>query len=273
VRARGIHIDDNALVEPEIIDLTTTTIGRPSAQSLLLTPRFHGQALSTATGFIVRSRRGPLLITNRHVVTGRHQETNEPLSPTGGLPNELGIVHNHERGLGYWSERVEELITADGLPRWIEHPTLGSRADVVAIHLENLDGVAIYPVDLVQREPDISVGPADVVSVVGFPFGLRAGSGSYAIWATGFVASELGIDYEGLPLFLVDCRTREGQSGSPVIAYRSGAVPLTNGNTAILRGTATVFLGVYSGRINHASDLGRVWKVEAVRALVEIAGA
>lgn len=118
-------------------------------------------------------------------------------------------------------------------------------------------------------DPAILCGPADPVSVVGFPFG-RAAGGSLAIWATGFIASEPGIDQDQLPLFFVDCRTRPGQSGSAVIAYRNGgAVSMENGSTAVRTGVMCRFLGIYSGRINAESDIGMVWKAAAIKELVD----
>ena len=44
---------------------------------------------------------------------------------------------------------------------------------------------------------DIQFGPADTVSVVGFPFGMTAG-GAFGVWATGFLPSEPDVDYNGL---------------------------------------------------------------------------
>ena len=69
---------------------------------------------------------------------------------------------------------------------------------------------------------------------------------------------------------LVDCRTRPGQSGSPVIAYRSGgAVRKVDGNTAIYTGPTWRLLGLYSGRINEQSDIGIVWKLSCIMKLIE----
>ena len=230
--------------------------------------QFNGQALSTGTGFVVRSQNGPLLITNRHNVTGRHQETNEPLSPTGGIPNELVIIHNQHDNLGHWIPKTERLLDGDD-PLWHEHPDLGARADFVALPLTELDDVAIYEYDLIDTGPKIMVGPADAISVVGFPFGVQAG-GSLAVWATGFMASESFVNFQNLPVFLVDCRSRQGQSGSAVIAYRSGGmVAMEDGGSAAFDGPVTRFLGIYSGRINLESDLGVVWKASAIRELVE----
>lgn len=242
-------------------------IAKPSVQSLLIEMQFNGQALATGTAFVVETSKGPHLITNRHNVTGRNQETGQPLSKTGGIPNQLVIVHNQKGKLGHWVPRLEQL-EANGAPRWVEHPTLGSRADFVALKLTALDDVELYPHELASPGPEIQVGPADTVSVIGFPFGLTAG-GALAVWATGFVASEPDIEFNNLPILLIDCRSRQGQSGSPVLAYRSGgAVPTTDGNTSIFTGPVQRLMGIYSGRVNAESDLGFVWKASAIQELV-----
>ena len=151
---------------------------------------------------------------------------------------------------------------------WIEHPTLGAKSDFVALQLRELDDVHLYPYDMVNTGPNLKVGPADSVSVVGFPFGLQVG-GSMAIWATGFMASEPDININNLPVFLIDCRSRQGQSGSAVIAYRSGGmVAMQDGSSAAFSGPVTKFLGIYSGRINAESDLGIVWKASSIQELV-----
>jgi len=138
----------------------------------------------------------------------------------------------------------------------------------VALPLSVQDDIELYPYNIGPGGPNIVCGPADPVSVIGFPFG-RSSAGSLAIWATGFIASDPDIDYDNLPQFLIDCRSRPGQSGSPVVSYRSGgAVAMEDGGSAIFSGPVAKFLGVYSGRINEQSDLGRVWKVAAVREVV-----
>lgn len=244
-------------------------IAKPSVQSLLIEMQFNGQALATGTAFVVDTAKGPHLLTNRHNVTGRHQETGAPLSKTGGVPNHLVIVHNQKEKLGHWVRRLESLLT-NGASRWVEHPTLGPKADFVALKLTALDDVALYPHELlVAQGPEIHVGPADPVSVIGFPFGLAAG-GTLGVWATGFVASEPDINFNDLPILLIDCRSRQGQSGSPVLAYRSGgAVATTDGNTSLFTGPVQRLMGIYSGRINTESDLGIVWKTGAINELIQ----
>lgn len=245
-----------------------TQITRPSVQSLLIEMQFNGQSLSSGTAFVVDTPKGPHLLTNRHNVTGRNQDTGAPLSKTGGIPNHIVVLHNKKGQLGTWVPRLEHLYD-NNAPRWIEHPKLGPKADFVALPLQALDDVDLHPYDPFNPGPPIHVGPADPISVIGFPFGMTAG-GVFGVWATGFLASEPDIDFNNLPIQLIDCRSRQGQSGSPVIAYRSGGgVALKDGSTGMFSGPVERFIGIYSGRINAESDLGIVWKASAICDLIK----
>jgi hypothetical protein len=241
-------------------------IREASIKSLFLEVYFQEQKISTGTGFLAATRSGTVLLTNRHIVTGRHQTTDKPLSKMGAIPDRLVIHHNKKGKLGDKESKIEILLNEDGQPRWIEHPQLGARADFVALPLTDLTNIEIYTYDPANPGPEISIGPAEIVSVVGYPFGLSF-AGKLAIWATGFVATEF------LPQsinFLIDCRTRQGQSGSAVIAHRNGGlVQYADGATGIGSGPAVRFLGIYSGRVNEESDLGIVWRAEALAQLID----
>lgn len=247
---------------------TQTYIRKPSVQSLFIEMNFNGIKLSFGTAFVVDTAKGPHLITNRHNVTGRDQNTGQPLSSTAGIPNQMTILHNASTGLGFWQSVVEPLFKPDGSPCWVEHPTLGARADFVALPLAQTAGITLIPHLLTHTGPDFIVGPAEIVSVIGFPFGMAAG-GVFAVWATGFVASEPDVDINGLPVMYIDCRSRQGQSGSPVLAYRSGGTAhMRDGSTAMIAGEFSRFIGIYSGRINKDSDIGIIWKTSAIAELV-----
>jgi hypothetical protein len=63
------------------------------------------------------------------------------------------------------------------------------------------------------------------------------------------------------PAFLIDYRTRPGQSGSAVIAYRPADYRRQDEGRILSTITVTKtweFLGIYSDRVNAESDLGRV---------------
>ena len=181
---------------------------KASVMSLLIEMRFGDQPLGTATGFVCSSPIGPVLVTNWHIVSGRRLDTKQPLDlRTAAIPDNLRILHNRANHLGSWVWKTEPLYR-ETTPRWIEHPRLGDRADIAALPLTDLDEVEVVPYDLTGG-PALMYRPSDAISVVGFPFGLQAG-GSLAVWATGFVASEPQVDFDSLPIFLIDCRTREG---------------------------------------------------------------
>jgi hypothetical protein len=133
--------------------------------------------------------------------------------------------------------------------------------------LQDLSGVVAAPYARQENYPDIAVKVAEPVSVVGFPMSQSAGA-MLAIWCTGYIASEPGQDFAGQPKFLIDCRTREGQSGSPVIAYRNGPFSSQTGSLVIGSGFAVRPLGVYTGRIHVGADIGVVWKWPIVEELM-----
>lgn len=246
-------------------------LARPSVQSLFIQTQHNGQPLTSATGFVVQSRYGPVLLTNRHVLTGRDQNTGQPLAPQGQTPTEVVIIHNRKEAVGQWLARMEPLY--DGpVRRWFEHPEFGERMDVAALRLTALTDVSIYAHDLAEPAAGSSLllGPSDPVSIVGFPFGHVEGGDMLPTWATGFLASEPVQNFAGLPIQLVDCRTTFGQSGAPVIAYRSGGEQLLeDGNWAQFDGPVMRLVGLYGGRVTAASDLGVVWKTQAIRDLVD----
>lgn len=242
-------------------------IERQSVQSLFIEMLFNETGLSTGTAFIVDAPRCRVLVTNRHNVTGRRQDNNQPLSRHGGVPNKIRVWHNDVIGLGNWRAFDYPLYNNDDVPLWVEHPVLGAGADFVALPIQIPDFAAVYPYSLAPPRQELLVRASDPLSIIGFPFGQAAG-GMFGIWVTGFVASELEVNYGGKPIFLIDSRTRPGQSGSPVIAARRGMIQYKKGDIDV-GGEAVEFLGIYSGRINDESDLGFVWKRAAIKELVD----
>jgi hypothetical protein len=92
--------------------------------SLLVEMTRGDTILGNGTGFVVKSARGAVLLTNRHVVTGRKPD-GTPLIPDGLTPTGLRIGQNKKGHLGSWVFKDEPLYD-QGHPRWIEHPRLGS---------------------------------------------------------------------------------------------------------------------------------------------------
>ena len=253
-----------------------------SLRSLAVLARANGIAVGNATGFVVIHGGEPYLVTNWHVVTGRNPETGQALSETSAVPDELAVLHHLAHTPGSWEYRRQALYGEDGDPLWLEHPTHGQRVDVIAVPLgPDTDGVNLFAYDPARPGPSIIYGSSNAVSIIGFPFGRTAGGG-LGIWVQGTIATEPSIDYQdeehgGVPLpclpvpfrVLLDSRTRMGQSGSPVIVYRTDGY-ITEAGSMINNGVpAERFIGVYSGRINSESDLGFVWKARALSEILD----
>jgi S1-C subfamily serine protease len=241
----------------------TINLPRASFASLLVEMRKGGKSLGTATAFIVERDAKRYLVTNRHVVRGE-QPSALPL-----LPTEL-MVQQHVAGqLGTWTPRTETLY-AEGNPRWYEHPARPLHIDVAVLPLLDDSGIDVYGYDPWATNRILSAQLSEPLNIIGFPFGVTSG-GALGIWVRGFIAADIALDWNDLPCFLVDSRTRSGQSGSPVIAYSpaGAATHVASGGLATLPHDLEEFFGVYSGRINAESDLGIVWKAHVVCEIIE----
>ncbi|MHB1783097.1 MAG: trypsin-like peptidase domain-containing protein [Acidimicrobiales bacterium] len=247
-----------------------TNVARPSVASLILQPQVNGLTLGVATGFVVVEGSSHFLITNRHVVRGRdNNASGASLHPSGAWPDTIVIMHHVANQLGSWQPRLEPLYDALGTPLWLEHPVYRGAVDVIALPLTNTIGCDFYPHDPRGCGVSLAVGVTRSLFIVGFPFGVTGG-GALGVWVQGTVATEIEMDWGELPTFLIDSRTRQGQSGSPVIAFHSGgAAAMEDGSTSVGLSQAERFMGVYSGRINAESDLGIVWKRSVVVEILD----
>jgi hypothetical protein len=228
----------------------------------------------SGTAFIASNGPGSFLVTNWHVLTGSNPETGEQ---RGYIPDTIWVDF-HSDDVEIPSTHRYPLYDAQRTPLWLVHPERGHAVDIAALPFALGGSWGIHPGRAVRIESyrldgsphEILIEPTTDVSVIGYPFGQRS-AGTLGIWTRGTVATEPELPYQGDPVFLIDCRAREGQSGSPVIAYRPShtMTRLTNGHTVAFSGPTWNLLGVYAGRINPQSDLGRVWKRHLIREVVE----
>lgn len=237
-----------------------------SIRSLYLVLTKGNKQLSIATGFVVEKDKKRYLITNWHVLSGRHPQTNQPIEKNGDVPDSVHIVH-HAKQLGNWVEKQETLYDKKGNKRWHEHKD-GKAVDVVALPLEHItNDVQIYPFDLALANSDIVPEVAMPVSIIGFPLGLTSAR-VFPIWKTGHIASDPDLDYNSEPLFLIDATTRGGMSGSPVVLRMTGGYKARSGDTRYTSKSITLFLGVYSGRLPGDSEIGRVWRSRLIQEIL-----
>jgi Trypsin-like peptidase domain len=219
--------------------------------------------IGNGTAFTVQEKGQNYLITNWHVVTGRNSVTNKPINENGVCDPDFMLVWFFTKAVGLWFPKRIILKDENGQNLWIEHPK-GRQVDVVAIPYVPSAEIYITNLDLSTSSIPLRMYPSREVSIIGYPLGLSAG-GKFPIWKKGHVASEMDLDFDNKPIFLIDATTRSGMSGSPVILRQSGLVEM---ETEITTGTYTKFLGIYSGRIHEQSEIGQVWKPHVIGEII-----
>ena len=225
---------------------------------------FGKTPLATGTCFFVMTADGPVLVTNRHNFTGRNNLTGEPLHKDCGIPDHAVVTMHGPREVHYHIDLVDH--ANPDAPAWSEHPTLGAKADIVALPVKEMANI-VGESNSVSLEGWHRWGVGSELHVIGYPYGQIGGP--FPIWSKGFIASEPDVDIAGLPVFLIDSRTRPGQSGSPVYGrFLPGDVVEHKGNLWQAKKPTNDFLGVYSGRLRPDSDLGLVWKRSCIAELV-----
>ena len=267
-----------------------------------------GNALSAASAFFFEMDGSCFLITNWHVVSGRHFVNREPLAAPFvepfSLTAKLSSYAVGDRGSGTFGIAPHHVPLYRGEePVWFEHPELGSLCDVVAIPMERPASCAELMHSAANRisGDNIPVEPGCTVFVIGFPHALSVGFG-LPLWKSGYVASEphydvqLGgqlSDYGGLaggehiPAFLIDSQTRAGMSGSPVFARYHGPWDMGDpyrkvdpdeqgfwkrNDVALWGSQGTQFVGCYSGRAGASESeaaLGLCWRADVIEAICQ----
>jgi len=174
---------------------------------------------------------------------------------------------------------VEIRICEDDLSnaKWFEHLELGRSVDVAAMDVTDaVTGLEIRHVNALESDAVLEPFTSQDVFVVGFPFGQITGAPA-PVWKRGTIALDPTFNPEALPKMFVDTATREGMSGSVVIARHiivNRAYLKKDGTKTlpILYATLDVVVGIYSGR--HYPDLekaqiGIVWKRKAIEETVQ----
>jgi hypothetical protein len=210
---------------------------------------------------------------------------------------------------GYTRTFITVPLEVDGKTAYYVHPQGWPRVDVVAIPIDPhdtyisegtlLSGEQVRrPTSLIHKGSTASeldsaiehiqeaeagtayIGPdlprylyaGDDIFILGYPKGITDYTGQ-PICKRATVASSPHLGWGDQPQFLVDCASREGMSGAPVIFYnRNGSVTL-GGSTFRTSGPATVFYGIYVGRLGAVSEfeaqLGRVWKRSVIDEIID----
>jgi Trypsin-like peptidase domain len=234
----------------------------------------NGELLGPGSGFYYRKGSRLFLVSNWHVFCGRHPKTRQPIHSSCAVPDEQTFYlqslspEGKLEAVGY----TDRLRNSCGAAEWWEHPTLGSNIDVGVVELlGELKEKQTRSAELIGGEK-LPVKIGQDVFVLGYPKGLMK-QGLLPVWKRGSIASEPELDVEGSPVILIDSGTREGMSGSPVVAMSraSGFGRDDQGN--IIVGDRARLLGIYSGRYGAEQfqevQLGICWKVSLIDEIID----
>jgi hypothetical protein len=234
--------------------------------------------LSSCTAFVYERAGLIYLITNWHNVAGRHPVTGTCLSETLAVPDIASTVfRDTENPAGGRREHIQLFRDSEMRdPQWYEHPVHGRNVDVVAIPLPVTvqKSYKVFAINAVDFDTEFAETVADDAFVIGYPLSDMPGHFSFPVWKRASIASEPGLDLDGLPKFLIDTATRPGLSGSPVVMQRVG---LHGAQGGVLTGKEIIgrirsFVGVYSGRIGKGetmAQLGIVWKARVIDEIID----
>lgn len=213
----------------------------------------------TGTGFffsyrIDAERTLPVIITNKHVVTG---------ALTGSF-----LLHERDgQGEDARPSACSFPVALDHFEaRWIHHPL--PSVDLCAMLVQPIFEEATRREKAVFYVPlDESLIPTgaqladffameDIV-MVGYPNGLWDAVNNLPILRRGVTASHPSMDFNGKPEMVIDAACFPGSSGSPVVLVRSGSYCTKIGCTVMMAGEQAFLLGaLYAGPIREAE--GRI---------------
>lgn len=177
-----------------------------------------GTEIGSASGFFFRHQGAKYLATNRHVVIDEDD---------GFFPTSLVLTLHVGRTNLTSNQAIEVQLYESDRQLWKEHPAYDINAcDVVLIPLTqetlpelqfslfNSTSLMFIGSEIINTRPVNQFGH---VVVVGYPLGFHDELHNLPVYRRASIASAYGVDFGGLPYFLIDGQLHSGTSGSPVV--------------------------------------------------------
>jgi hypothetical protein len=236
-----------------------------SAEKLALTTvrlecRLADGRTSTGTSFffsfkIDDQKIVPLLITNKHVINGATSGTfvltlrNESGDPVMGSYEPITFNNFETMWIKHPDDGVDLAVFPLG-PLLNQAEQLGKK-----FFFAPLDE-SLIPTDQVLA----SLTGIDDITMIGYPDGIWDQRNNMPIVRRGITATNPKHDYNGLPIFVIDCACFPGSSGSPVVIFNQGAYADASGGI-VLGGGRVLLLGVLFAGPQHVVE-GEIQTIE-----------
>ena len=290
----------------------------PSLSVVHLTMRKGKRELSIGSGVLYRRNAGYYIATAWHNLTGRHSDSLSLLSKMGALPDNVvatvALLLTSASSIG--SSRMSFTVPLEITDKtsYFVHPVGWPRIDVAVIPIDpnaafvsemrladgsdvsmetkmrqtSVKGSVATDIQPIQDcagtfgrigvVPDELIDPGDDLFVLGYPRGI-ADYSFEPIWKRATVASDPHGGWNRQPQFLIDCASREGMSGAPVVAFSKTGNVQVGGMKHIGNGPAAVLHGIYVGRLVDPevtvedrlfeAQIGTVWKRSVIDEIID----
>ncbi len=212
-------------------------------------------------GFYWREVEATWIVTNRHVLLPK-VEGNEI------IPDTITFHVRKLVGQGIVWEPV--ILDVTEIKKRLKLHT-DSEVDVAILRVDDLLRERMKPGNLymtlssvseedLPENKNISAEVADDVVIIGYPKGFYDEKNFFPIVKSGIIATRWGMNFNDMPVFLIDAKLFPGSSGSIVVTKPISSI-VAEGPMKDERETEFAFLGVYSGepfRQHEPIDLGDI---------------
>ncbi|MBN4054505.1 trypsin-like peptidase domain-containing protein [Nitrospira defluvii] len=238
----------------------------------LVTMIQSGKPVGTATGFFYEKNDSLYFVTNRHVVVDESKGVKPDILRVRLHTNPDDLTKNADRDVPLYDK---------GKAKWHVHKEYASKAiDIAVIEIDAkalTSGTFIKVLSASNFLPaEFLINPGEDVMVIGFPRGLSDSLHNLPLTRSALISSAYGIDFEGRQMFLVDSNLHPGMSGSPVMTRPKNVWADKKGNTNLLTGSPTYFVGIFSATLSvnvtatqqEALGLGAVWYARLIEEII-----